>query len=255
MRSFAIKLTDDNKNIKIIKKNFEKYGYITIKKFFKKDKINSIKKDLFKFLNKQKFKLKKRELHLAKNTKTINSVHNLNWPHIKKFKKNKKITKIVKSLLNDSIKSFGAEVFAKPARVGMQVPIHQDNYYWNLHNSNGLTVWIALDKCTKKNGALFYYEKSQKAGLLMHKPSYAPGSSQVLKDKKILKKFRKVTPKLDVGDVLIHHCLIVHGSQKNISRKDRAGLTMRYISRSSKINETARKKYEKVLKNNLAKYN
>ena len=73
----------------------------------------------------------------------------------------------------------------------MEVPIHQDNFYWNLNNSKGLTVWIALDKCTKKNGALFYFAKSQKIGLLKHKPSYAPGSSQVLKNKRILKKFYK----------------------------------------------------------------
>lgn len=241
----------NNKNLEKIKKNFDKKGYITLKKFFEKNKIKSVKKSLFNYLDKRKFNLKKRELHLAKNSKAINSVHNLNWPYIKKFKKDKKIIKIVKNLLEDNIKSFGAEVFAKPARVGMQVPIHQDNYYWNLNNSKGLTVWIALDRCTKKNGALFYYEKSQKVGLLKHKPSYAPGTSQVLKNKKMLKKFKKITPKLDVGDVLIHHCLIIHGSQKNISKKDRAGLTMRYIGRSSKINEKAKNKYEKVLKKQL----
>ena len=54
----------------------------------------------------------------------------------------------------------------------MAVPIHQDNYFWNINNSKGLTVWIALDKCTKKNGALFYFTKSQLKGLLSHKPSF-----------------------------------------------------------------------------------
>ena len=245
----------NEKKLNEIRKSFKVNGYVTLKNFFQKEQIKFVKKSLFNFLNKKKRNLKKRELHLAKNSDLINSVHHLKWPYINKFKKNSKIIKIVQKLLDEKTKSFGAEVFAKPAKVGMEVPIHQDNFYWNLNNAKGLTVWIALDKCTKKNGALFYFEKSQKAGLLMHKPSYAPGSSQVLKDKKILKKFRKVTPELDVGDVLIHHCLIVHGSKKNTSRKDRAGLTMRYISRSSKINETARKKYEKVLKNNLAKYN
>ena len=128
----------------------------------------------------------------------------------------------------------------------MEVPIHQDNYYWNLDNSKGLTVWIALDKCTKKNGALFYFKKSQSIGLLKHKASYAPGTSQVLKDKKILKNFKKITPKLNIGDVLIHHCLIIHGSQKNRSNRDRAGLTMRYIGKSSRIDNSAKKKYEKI---------
>ena len=70
----------------------------------------------------------------------------------------------------------------------------------------------------------------------------------MIKNKKILKKFKKITPNLNIGDVLIHHCLIIHGSQKNRSNKDRAGLTMRYIGKSSCIDKTGKKKYEKNLK-------
>ena len=50
----------NNKNLEIIKKNFDKNGYITLKKFFKKNKIKSVKKNLFNYLDKRKFKLKKR---------------------------------------------------------------------------------------------------------------------------------------------------------------------------------------------------
>ena len=241
----------NNKKLEKIKNSFDTNGYITLRNFFEKKKIKSVKKNLFHFLNKQKLKLKKREIHFAKNSELINSVHHLKWPYVKKFRKNRRIVKIVKYLLNESTKSFGAEVFAKPAKVGMEVPIHQDNYYWNVNNSKGLTVWIALDKCTKGNGALFYYKKSQNIGLLKHKASYAPGTSQVLKNKKILKNFKKITPELNIGDVLIHHCLIIHGSQKNQRNRDRAGLTMRYIGRSSKIDNSKKKEYEKVLKKQL----
>ncbi len=235
-----------------IKNSFDNDGYIYLKNFFDKDKIKSIRKNLFNFLNKEKNSLKKREIHFANNTKLINSVHNLKWPYIKKFRNNKKIIKIVKHLLQEKIKNFGAEVFAKPAKVGMPVPVHQDNYYWNVNNGKGVTVWIALDKSTKKNGAIFYYKKSQKAGLQNHKASFAPGSSQVLKNNQILKKYKKTTPQLDTGDILIHHCLVMHGSNRNNSDKDRSGLTLRYISKSSKINKLAKKKYEKVLKRQLS---
>lgn len=241
----------NERNLNKIKEDFKINGYVTLKNFFQKEQIKLVKKNLFNFLNKKKRNLKKRELHLAKNSDLINTVHHLKWPYINKFKKNSKIIKIVQKLLEEKTKSFGAEVFAKPAKVGMEVPIHQDNFYWNLNNAKGLTVWIALDKCTKKNGALFYFKKSQKSGLLKHKPSFAPGSSQVLKDKKILKKFKKVIPELNLGDILIHHCLIVHGSKRNLSSKDRAGLTMRYVGHSSKIDKHAKRKYEKILKKQL----
>jgi len=241
----------DNKNLEKIKNSFDINGYITLKNFFKKEKIISIKKNLFHFLNKKKSKLKKREINFVKNSESINSVHHLKWPYIKKFKKNKKIIKIVKYLLQENSKSFGAEVFAKPAKVGMKVPIHQDNYYWNVNNSKGVTVWIALDRSTKTNGAIFYYKKTQNLGLLKHKESYIPGSSQMLKNTKILRNFEKITPQLNVGDVLIHHCLIIHGSKKNRSNKQRAGLTMRYIGQSSRIDISAKNKYEKALKKQL----
>ena len=239
------------KKLKEIKHNYDNDGFIVLRNFFDKKKTLFLKKKLFVFLNQKKSKLRKREMHFAKNSKLINSIHHLKWPYIKKIKKNKRILKIVKILLEDNIKSFGAEVFAKPAKVGMAVPIHQDNYFWNLNNSKGLTVWIALDKCTKKNGSLFYFRKSQSKGLLSHKPSFVPGTSQVLKNMKILKKYKKITPELNAGDFLIHHCLIIHGSKKNTSSNSRAGLTMRFIGRSSKINKLAKKKYEEKLKKQL----
>ena len=118
----------NNKKLEKIKNSFDTNGYITLRNFFEKKKIKSVKKNLFHFLNKQKLKLKKREIHFAKNSELINSVHHLKWPYVKKFRKNRRIVKIVEYLLNENIKSFGAEVFAKPAKVGMEVPIHQDNY-------------------------------------------------------------------------------------------------------------------------------
>ena len=134
----------------IIVNKFNNDGYVKIKIFFTKKYINKSKTNLQTYLEKQRLKFKKNSIHYAKKSKKINSVHNLKWSGIKKFQKNTKIIKIVSSLLNDKLSNFGAEVFAKPAVVGMSVPIHQDNYYWNLNNAKGVTVWIALDKSTKK---------------------------------------------------------------------------------------------------------
>ena len=68
---------------------------------------------------------------------------------------------------------------------------------------------------------------------------------------KILNKFKKVMLQLNVGDILIHHSLVLHGSKKNTSNKDRTGLTLRYIGKSSKINKVTKFKYEKELKRQL----
>ncbi len=239
-----------NEDIVKLKNNFDRDGFVLIRKFYSSSKIKLIKKNLFKHLEKIKHKLKKRQIHFT-DSKLINSVHHLKWEKMNEIRNNKKILNIVKTLLRDKVKHFGAEVFAKPAKYGLKVPIHQDNFYWNVDNSKGLTVWIALDKSIKKNGAIFYYKKTHKLGLLNHKSSYAPGSSQKLKNLNILKKFKKTMPNLNVGDILIHHCLVVHGSMKNLSNNDRTGLTMRYIGKSSKILISSKSNYEKELKKQL----
>lgn len=241
-----------NKNSLVdIKNKFDLKGYVILEKIFSKLKVKLIKKNLFNYLNKNQKKFNKKKIHFAKNSNQINSVHHLKWPYLKKLRKNKKINLIVKTLLKEKTRDFGAEVFAKPAKVGMSAPIHQDNFYWNLNNGKGVTVWIALNKTTKKNGAVFYFDGSHKYGLLMHKSSFAPGSSQELRDKKILKKFKKTTPNLNEGDILIHHCLAIHGSNKNRSNLSRTGLTLRYVGTSSKINKKAQNKYNRKLKEQL----
>ena len=169
------------------------------------------------------------------------------------IKKEKNINRIASKILNCKIKEFGAEVFAKPAKFGLRSPVHQDNFYWNIKSNKGITIWIALDPSNKKNGSIFYYEKSHKLGLLPHNPSYAPGSSQKVSNLKHLRKFKKVFPSLKIGDMLIHNCLIAHGSERNFSKFDRMGLTLRYIPSNSKFNLANKKKYEKSLIDQKAK--
>ena len=51
--------------------------------------------------------------------------------------------------------------------------------------------------------------------------SYAPGTSQTVDEKiykRKLSKLKKITPSLKAGDMLIHHCLTVHGSDKMIKK-------------------------------------
>ena len=144
-----------------------------------------------------------------------------------------------------------SELFAKPAKHGLPVPIHQDNYYWCVKNSNALTIWIALDKVTKLNGGLCYYEKSHQVGLLKHSPSYAKGSSQKIANKNILNKFKKRFPNLYPGDALIHHCLTVHGSKKNRTRFNRRALTLQFRDKNSTIDKILKRNYEKQLKDQI----
>tara|TARA_X000001036_G_scaffold179967_1_gene170382 strand:- start:10334 stop:11068 length:735 start_codon:yes stop_codon:yes gene_type:complete len=241
-----------------IKKNlknfYDKNGYAVIKNLINQKEIERIKLSLHKHINDNLSSFKGRDIAIIKNTKEISSVHNLKkWKQVKKMQNTKKIQNLARLFLKSKVKNFGAEVFAKPAKIGLPAPIHQDNHYWHLINDKGITLWIALDNSNKKNGAVFYFNGSHKLGLLEHKLSKVTGLSQELKYKDILKYFKKTTPELKAGDALIHNCMIIHGSNSNKSKSSRIGLTMRFISSVNKFNIINKKKYDaelrKVLKN------
>ena len=118
---------------------------------------------------------------------------------------------------------------------------------WNLKDPNSLTIWIAIDNATKKNGAVEYLVGSHKK-LYAHTASYAPGSSQKVKKIDQLKKiFRKKTFNLKPGDCLLHHSQIVHGSKKNKSELSRRGFTIQVMVKNSKVDKKKFKKYQDSL--------
>jgi ectoine hydroxylase-related dioxygenase (phytanoyl-CoA dioxygenase family) len=124
--------------------------------------------------------------------------------------------------------------------------MHQDNFYWCLDNANGLTVWIALDKCDESNGGLSYYKGSHKLGTLDHKDSFAPGSSQTIRDYDLLYKMDKdrVLVHLEPGDCLIHHSNTIHGSAANTSERARRGVTMQFKGKHAGYDAKMKAHYE-----------
>ena len=52
--------------------------------------------------------------------------------------------KIAETFLESKSKFIQSELFAKPSKVGLASPFHQDNFYWAVKGSNALTVWVAF---------------------------------------------------------------------------------------------------------------
>ncbi len=233
--------------------DFNKNGFIILRNFLSKKKIGKINKDLKIFIKKNTKKFISREINLVKKSK-INSLHNLkNFIHAKNLKKNNILRSISEKLLDEKVDDMGSELFAKPAKHGLKSPVHQDNYYWCLKKGKALTIWIALDDASKKNGGIFYYVGSHKNRVYQHKPSYAPGSSQTIKNLKILRKYKVFYPKLKSGDCLIHHSMIAHGSNDNKSNKDRRGLTVRFKAKNDKKLKSKHLEYLRQLRAQIEK--
>lgn len=233
------------------KKEYDELGVTVIKKLFSKQEIKNLKKKINNYIKKKKNKLKGKEINFIKNK--INSIHHFKDNYFKKFSKLPKIIKLGEILLNDKIKFRKCEYFAKPQKMGLESPMHQDNYYWNLSKGLGLTIWVAIDKSLKNNGNVKYLLKSHKGGLVKHIASYAPGSSQKVDNiKKYNKKYELKRFNLDIGDCVVRHSQVIHGSEKNKSNKSRRAFTIQLTAKSEKINKDGLKKYNLSLKKQIA---
>jgi len=237
------------------KKKFNKEGFVILKKIFLKNEIRSIIKEIEK-IKKKSIKINVPHLHYTKDKK-INTIHNINkyinsGPIIK-VAKSKKILNIVNYILSSKSEVRNIEFFLKPKRTGLSSPFHQDNYYWNfLDKKKALNLWVACSDSSYKNGGVCYYKNSHKIGLLSHGISYAPGSSQKIDPKKLKKiKLKRFYPNLRIGDCIIHHSEVIHGSGPNKSNKDRIGLVIGYKSTEAKINKKKLANYKKNLKKNI----
>ncbi len=238
----------------IIKDNFQKRGFAKISNLFSKAEIDKTLNEIS--LIKSKFnKIQNPNLHLTKDNK-INTIHDINKfinsKVLNKLSKNKKLTDIVKYILDGEIVARNIEFFLKPKKTGKSSPVHQDNFYWNIENKKALNVWIACTNSSKENGGVFYFEKSHQDGLLKHELSYQAGSSQKVSDK-ILKnlRYKKTYPILKPGDCIIHHCEVAHGSRNNLSNSDRIGLVISYKAKGAKVDKKGWNKYQDQLKKNL----
>lgn len=214
-----------------------------------------MKSELEEFIKSNSGKLKRGEINYTEQG-FINSIHRLAGfdsefrGYFWKLLHSDRMLSLVKNFLRDDAQARKAECFAKPKQFGLESPWHQDNFYWGVKDANALTVWIALDHCNNQNGALSYITGSHKLGLLPHVDSHMPGSSQKIEQQTLehlnLQDMIE-TPELFPGDILIHHSLMIHGSEKNLSESDRRGVTLQYKALNSNYDDSMVEHYYKRL--------
>ena len=184
------------------------------------DKLISSNADIGSFIN-----------FADKDRSVVNSVHRLeelNDPLLSSFIHDNGFKELASSLLECSDPVlFSIQAFLKPAGSGLRTPPHQDNAYWCHSGNGGITLWLALDNAGPHNGMMKYTTYSNNS-LVNHVPSSnTPGSSQVI-EWSSLESCEWVQPTLEIGDVAVHHGLIIHFSEANTSNNPRRGLLLNY---------------------------
>lgn len=236
--------------------DYDRDGFVVLRNVFSAKEIEEIEARLRAFIDEEAVHLTGRDINFVDaEKKVLNSIHKLHrtpegW--FTRFLESPEMQSIASAFLKEPAKGRAAELFAKPGGHGLPSPIHQDNMYWCVEPANALTMWIALDPAGPFNGGVSYLKGSQACGPLSHVPSFAPGSSQTLRPDLVPDTLPRETPRLEPGDVLVHHCLTIHWSDANASPQSRRGVTLQYQGASCGIDLELKSRYEKMLESQIA---
>ena len=126
-------------------------------------------------------------------------------------------------------------------------PPHQDNFYFNLDLEKNIacTAYIALNEQTEEQGGLGFYPGSHLKSFNHHKSSAIGFSSGI--NKADLKGLKLYTPNFFPGDVILHHCNIVHEAKANNALKIRSNIAIRFYPSNPQYDIEQRMKYQDFL--------
>ena len=136
-------------NISKHNKAYKSKGFVVIKDLVSKSEAKKLENKTLNFIKNKIKKYSGRDINFVDNKKNIKNLHSFHRLHdfkaVLNFSKTKKITSIVKSLIgSNKLELRASEFFAKPKKIGLNTPPHQDNFYWNVKKNKALTIWIAL---------------------------------------------------------------------------------------------------------------
>lgn len=144
---------------------------------------------------------------------------------------------IATQLMDTSYTNFWEDTtFVKTPSTGQRTTFHQDWSYFQIDGEKCCIVWVALDPVNRENGAMEYIRGSHNWG-----KTYAPNVliAQSIDPTSPYEKtpdiegnrddYDIVSFDVELGDVIIHHVMTVHGSGGNKSAsKPRRAISFRY---------------------------
>lgn len=108
---------------------------------------------------------------------------------------------------------------------------HQDVTYWGLEPPYALTAWYAVDDSDVENGCMRVIPGTH-GGIRAHGTSAREGNLLSINQEVPVtpeEEARAVDLCLRAGEISLHHGMLIHGSNPNLSARRRCGLTIRYV--------------------------
>ena len=152
----------------------------------------------------------------------------------------------VEATLGPDFVLWSSDIANKEANKNTWIPWHQDTPYWNLSDTNVVSVWLALSESKKSNGAMRVFPATHSSGSL--------GKINIEGDPHEIRKLGKnhasegnlfsydhimdeevdeglaMDVELEPGQFSLHNVQLLHGGGPNESEHYRVGFVMRFIS-------------------------
>ena len=153
---------------------------------------------------------------------------------INRVARDQRILEMVESVLGSDIILWLTHLFCKLPQTVREVPWHQDGQYWPIRPWATCTVWIAIDRVEKANGAMKVIPGSHNSQDWRHHEDSSDHLTlnQVIGANQLADKDVRYI-ELEPGQVSLRDVGIVHGSAANTSGRRRAGLAIRYMPSTS----------------------
>ncbi len=150
---------------------------------------------------------------------------------------------MVEQLIGEDIILWGTNLFHKPPvkntdRGGRRIPFHRDGRYWPIEPLKTLSVWLAIEGSTAKNGCLQIILNSHRGGQVGEQfTSTDPDDAipETLRESEF-DAGDAVRIELEGVQMVLFDVFTIHGSDANASVQRRLGSAIRYMPSTSWFN-------------------
>ncbi len=229
--------------------NYQRDGVIQIRKFFSQEQVAEIQAEVERYICDDLDSKPADACTWEADGTTVRNLWRLEQhnDYFRKLADRPEITDLVAKLVQGKPVLMGVETFNKPAHIGSGVPYHQDNAYFCQSPPDVLTVWVAIDRVTVENGAVYYVFGSHKTGMLPTKQSGVQGNSIGMAKPPATPESEQFCATLDPGDLTIHHCQTIHHSGPNRTDNSRLGLLLVYRGEHTETDPKLRMTYTEAV--------
>ena len=152
------------------------------------------------------------------------------------FARCKKMVDRAEDMLGDEVYHYHSKMILKDPKIGGAWAWHQDYGYWY---QNGLifpdlvSVFIAVDKATRKNGCLQVIKGSHLMGRIDHILTGDQAGADMERVNACLERMELVHCEMEPGDAIFFHSNLLHRSDQNKSENPRWSMVCCYNTKNN----------------------